>query len=88
MKPPVLYLEGGLNQPATGWGHTVCAPGELREEKMCSQGFSFSQVSLDICAISDKGKIVPKILSNLKTEGRSLQLIFHFYTGQFGSGCV
>lgn len=53
-------------------------PWGAEREDIQAGASSFSQVSLYICAISDKNRISPKILPTLEIEGKSPQLTCDF----------
>lgn len=64
-------LPWGWARPARrGTGRPADTAGELDEENYTHGVSSFSQASLNICAISDKGRIFPKILPTLEIEGK------------------
>lgn len=75
--PPVLYLEGKHSQ-AQDRDTQLRPPERWKEDKLCWQVFCFSQVFLNVCAISDKSRISPQILPMLEIECKSPKLFLYF----------
>ena len=81
---PSAALREAPSTPPGRWAQaatrgTQLTPLESWKRRNYAHGVSsFSQVSLNICALSDKGRIFPKILPTLEIAGKSLKLVFHF----------